>query len=91
MMIPLLVWEKLWYYIYHERHCSLMREFNELGTHSHLTSHPISDDPCICHYVKVRLMKDNGGIPIICPYAGFCDAYRQLQREHPEYKRVYFI
>jgi hypothetical protein len=87
-----LVWEKVGYYMYNEKHIRLMGEFKELNTHCHLTSHPISDDPCICHYVKVRLMKDNGGHPMIYPsYAGVRDAYRQLQREHPEYKRVYFI
>jgi hypothetical protein len=29
-MIPLLVWEKVGYYIYHEKHCRLMREFKQL-------------------------------------------------------------
>ena len=50
----------------------------------HLTSHPATDNPCICEYVFDRL--DESGI---CTdkmtFTQVQDAYYKLRKSHPEY------
>jgi hypothetical protein len=49
----------------------------------HLTSHRVSDNPCICEYVLDRL--EEAGYPEKMTFEQIRVAYDQLRQDHPEY------